>query len=256
MEVRPVRAFKLVLMVALVSGLIWGCVEELDTGSNLKPMIWFTRGPDEGEVIFENAVNFEWVATDWDDDLGMGSTYIRLEPATVRWFDDKADSFVTFTHPEGWVRVYENIYGILDLPDSTFFFSTRVIDGRGADSVVTRRFYIRYDPEPPAIVDVDCPPYKPTSPVFCHTYVIDAYDVARSERAATPVDSLEYNYVFVPPSPLERVDSDPEWSVFNKTYEACVDGQTYPGVYKFRCKVRDRAGNATPVYVCEFKIEP
>jgi hypothetical protein len=250
-----VRSVKLGLFLIVAGAFLWGCVEELSTGSNRKPMIWFTRGPAEGSVTFQNAVNFEWVATDWDDDLGMGKTYIRLEPSVVPWFDQKAGSTVTFRHPGGWVRVYENTYQILDLPDSTFIFSVKVVDARGADSVAARRFFVRFDAEPPQIKSVACPPGKPPTPVFCHRYVITAEDVARTPRAATPEDSLEYTYRFVPPSPLEPVDPDPAWSNDNKEFEVCVDGQAFPGEYKFRCKVRDRAGNTSPEYICRFKIE-
>jgi hypothetical protein len=245
----------LLISVLLAGALIWGCVEELDPGSNQAPMVWFTRAPDDGEVLFSNAANFEWVATDWDDDLGMGSTFIQLEPSTVTWFDEAADSDVTFEHPEGWIRHYgDNIYNVLDLPDTTFYFSVRVIDGRGADSTIVSRFFVRYDADFPVIDSVLCPPAKPTNPTFCHTYKIYAHDVARTPRAATPQDSLEYSYRFVRPAPLATIESEPEWSTEHWQTEICVDGQTNPGEYKFRCKVRDRAGNTAPEFVCKFEI--
>ncbi len=245
----------LLVFVILAGALIWGCVEEIDPGSNRPPMVWFTRAPDDGEVIFSNAANFEWVATDWDDDLGMGSTFIQLEPETLTWFDVAADSEVTFRHPEGWVRHYgDNIYQVLDLPDATFDFSVRVIDGRGADSRILSHFIVRYDAEFPVFDSVLCPPFKPSNPTFCHTYKMYAHDTARTPEAATPPDSLEYSYRFVRPAPLGVIESEPEWSNEHSQFEVCVDGQSNPGEYKFRCKVRDRAGNTAPEYVCKFKI--
>lgn len=247
----------LLVFVIFVGALIWGCVEELDQGSNRSPMVWFVRAPEDGEVIFSNAANFEWVATDWDDDLGMGAIYIRLEPSAVTWFDASADSEVVFEHPEGWVRHYgDNIYQILDLPDTTFDFSVRVVDGRGADSTIVSHFFVRYDADYPVIDSLHCPPTRPTNPAFCFTYEIFAHDVARTPRAATPDDSLEYSYRFIRPAPLAAIDADPEWSTENLRYKACVDGQSNPGEYRFRCKVRDRAGNTSPEVVCKFEIEP
>jgi hypothetical protein len=245
----------LLVFVLMAGALIWGCVEDLDPETNSAPMVWFTRAPEDGEVIFSNAANFEWVATDWDDDLGMGSTYIQLEPSTVTWYDNAADSEITFQHPEGWIRHYgDNIYQVLDLPDTTFYFSVRVIDGRGADSTIVSRFFVRYDADFPVMDSVICPPAKPSNPTFCHTYRVYAHDVARTERAATPQDSLEYSYRFVRPAPLPTIESEPEWSTEHWEFEACVDGQTNPGEYKFRVKVRDRAGNTAPEFVCKFEI--
>jgi hypothetical protein len=247
----------LVVFVLLSGALIWGCVEELDQGRNRVPMVWFTRAPENGEVVFQNAVNFEWIATDWDDDLGMGATYIKFEPDSVMWTEIVEDSLkeFTFEHPEGWVRHYgETTYQILNLPDTTCVFRVKVVDGRGADSTIVRRFFVRYDAEYPVIDAVTCPPAKPPNPTFCHTYTITAHDVARTPRAATPQDSLEYSYRFVRPSPLPTIESQPEWSTENQQYEVCVDGQMNPGEYKFRCKVRDRAGNTSPEYVCKFEI--
>ncbi len=245
----------LIVFVILFGALIYGCVEELDSGKNTPPMVWFTRAPEDGEVIFTNAASFQWIATDWDDDLGMGSTYIKLEPNEVTWYDDTADSEVTFMHPEGWVRHYgDPIYQVLDLPDTTFHFSVRVIDGRGEDSTIVSWFYVRYDADFPVFDSVICPPARPSNPTFCHTYRAYAHDVARTPRAATPQDSLEYSYRFVRPSPLPAIESDPEWSTENWQYEACVDGQSNPGEYKFRIKVRDRAGNTAPENVCRFEV--
>lgn len=246
----------LLVFVILTGALIYGCVEELNTGSNSPPKVWFTSAPAEGEVIYTNAVNFEWISTDWDDDLGMGATFVRLEPNTVTWYDAAADSEVTFVHPEGWVRHYgDNIYQVLDLPDTTFDFSVRVVDGRGADSTIVSHFFVRYDADFPVIDSVKCPPPRPSNPSFCHTYRIYAHDVARTPRAATPDDSLEFSFRFVQPSPLSPIDSDPEWSTENWQWEACVDGQSNPGEYRFRCKVRDRAGNSSPEFVCKFEVK-
>jgi hypothetical protein len=252
MEVYYVQHVKVLILVILVGALVWGCIEEVKPSYNRKPMVWFTRGPEYGSVIFDNSVGFEWNATDWDDDLGMGATYVRLEPAEVEWFDAAAGSNVVFRHPDGWLRVYEEIYEIRDLPDSTFTFSVRVVDDRGADSTVSRRFFVRYDPDAPIIDSVYAPPGRPPNPVFAHRYEIFAHDIAR--RAPTPPESLEYNWRFVRPSPLSTLEPPREWSFFNKEVELSVDGQTYPGEYRFRCKVRDRAGNVTPEAVYKFEI--
>jgi hypothetical protein len=254
MEVYSVRNVRTLIFLILVAALVWGCIEDLEPKSNRKPMVWFIRGPENGSVTFDNAVSFEWNATDWDDDLGMGATYIRLEPATVEWYDATADSYVVFSHREGWVRVYDEIYDIIDLPDSTFRFSVRVEDDRGADSTISRLFYVRFDPDPPIIDNIDAPPPRPTNPQFTHTYRIYAHDEARSPRAATPTDSLEFNWRFVGPSGVDPMEPSITWSIYNRTVQISVDGQTYPGEYRFRCKVRDRAGNVSEEAVAKFEI--
>jgi hypothetical protein len=241
----------------MVAALVWGCIENLEPSSNRKPMVWFERGPQNGSVVFDNSVFFEWNATDWDDDLGMGATYVRLDPSTVDWFDTAAGSTVTFWHREGWVRVYEETYEVLDLPDSTFTFSVRVEDDRGADSTLTRFFFVRYDPDAPIIDSVDALTGRLENPNVSHTYRIFAHDIARAPRGATPPESLVYNWRFVRPSPLPPVEPSLEWSSGNKQVTLNIDGQTNPGQYRFRCKVRDMAGNVSPeqVYVCEY-IKP
>jgi hypothetical protein len=249
-----VRQVKLLIFLALVSALVWGCVEDLEPSFNRKPMVWFMRGPEDGSVVFQNSVFFEWNAADWDDDLGMGATYVKLEPSEVEWYDDIAGSTVTFRHPEGWVRVYEEIYEVLDLPDSTFTFSVKVEDDRGADSTITRLFYVRYDPYAPVIDTVDALEGRLDNPNVCHEYEIVAYDIARNPRGATPPESLQYNWRFVRPFPLPPLEPVVEWSRFNNKIELCIDGQSAPGEYRFRCKVRDLAGNVSPeqVFKCEY----
>jgi hypothetical protein len=249
-----VRDLKIVVFIILAGLVLWGCVEELDTGRNYKPRVWFTRGPDEGEVLYSNRADFQWQASDFDDDLGMGGTYVRLEPSFVPWFNKDTEETVYFEHPEGWLRVYENIYQILDLPDTTFAFSVRVEDARGADSVAVRNFVVRFDNMPPIIEGASCPPAKPSDPNFTWTYIISARDTARTPRAATPQDSLEYKYRFVGPLGVDPVDSDPEWSPENKTFIVSVDGQTFPGEYRFRYQVRDKARNPTEERVCKFNV--
>jgi hypothetical protein len=238
----------------MVAALVWGCIEDLEPETNRKPMVWFMRGPDDGSVVFQNSVFFEWGSSDWDDDLGMGATYVKLEPPEVEWLDAAAGSTVLFSHPEGWVRVYEDIYEVLDLPDSTFTFSVKVEDDRGADSTITSLFYVRYDPFAPIIDDVDALTGRLENPNVCHTYKIFAYDIARAPRGATPPESLQYSWRFVRPSPLAPLEPPIEWSRFNNEVELCIDGQSNPGEYKFRCKVRDMAGNVSPeqVYKCEY----
>ena len=248
------RHLKLLVFVLLAAALVWGCIEDLEPSSNRKPMVWFIRGPENGAVTFDNAVSFEWKSTDWDDDLGMGATYVKIEPAVVEWYDAIADSYVVFDHPVGWLRVYDEIYDIIDLPDSTFEFSVKVEDGRGADSTISRIFFVRFDQEPPQIDDIDAPDPRPKNPTFTHKYIIYAHDVARSPRAATPPESLQYNWRFVPPSPLEPMEPPITWTYHNREVDISVDGQTYPGEYRFRCKVRDRAGNVSAEAVEKFEI--
>ncbi len=250
------RYLKLIILLVIAGAFIWGCVEDVAPGRNRSPNVWFTRGPDNNSVTFLNSVDFEWMATDFDDDLGMGATYVRLEPSTVEWTDTRTGSLITFTHPDGWVRVYENSYEVLDLPDTSFYFSVQVVDGRGADSTVTRRFIVRFDNIPPIVHSRDCPPAKPDNPVFPWTFVIEAHDSARSERAKTPKDSLEYTYRYVGPAGVRTVEPVPLWSTANNVFEVLVDGQTYPGDYTFWYQVRDRALNTTELDNCRFTIEP
>jgi hypothetical protein len=249
-----VQHLRMIILVCAVALLVWGCIEDIQPGHNRKPMLWFTSGPADGSVVFQNGVTFEWKATDWDDDLGMGATYVKLEPSTVKWYSAEAGSDVVFFHPAGWVRVYEETYDIIDLPDSTFTFSVKVMDDRGADSVLTSRFFVRYDPYAPIIDSVDALTGRLDNPNVCHTYKIYAHDIARAPRGATKPESLEYTWRFVRPSPLPPIEPPVEWSRYNKEVDLCIDGQSYPGEYRFRCQVRDRAGNVTAeaVYKCEY----
>jgi hypothetical protein len=249
-----VQHIKVMIFVVIVAALVWGCIEDLAPSSNRKPMVWFVRGPHNESVVFQNAVQFEWNAADWDDDLGMGATYVRLDPPTVDWFDTAAGSTVTFVHPAGWVRVYDDIYEILDLPDSTFTFSVKVKDDRGADSTISRLFYVRYDPAAPIIDSVDALTGRLDNPNVCYTYRIFAHDIARAQRGATPPESLQYSWRFVRPGSLPPIEPSQEWSRYNNEVELCINGQENPGEYRFRCKVRDLAGNVSPeqVYKCEY----
>ena len=237
---------KIIVFAGLVALLVWGCIEDIQPKGNRKPMVWFTRGPEDGSVVFTNGVTFEWNASDWDDDLGMGMTQVKLEPNEVEWFDAIAGSSVVFMHPEGWVRVYDRVFDVVDLPDTTFTFSIRVTDGRGADSTLTRRFFVRYDPFAPQIDEVEGLEGRLDNPNVCATYSIFAHDIARAPRGATPPESLEYYWIFVRPTGLPPIESQPQWSRFNNTVDLCIDGQAYPGEYRFRCQVRDRAGNVSP----------
>jgi hypothetical protein len=254
MEDWYMQHIKIIVFAGLVALLVWGCIEDIEPKGNQKPMVWFTRGPANGSVVFQNAVTFEWNASDWDDDLGMGKTEVKLEPDEVEWFDAQAGSTVTFRHPEGWVRVYDDVYDILDLPDSTFTFSVRVTDDRGADSTLTRHFFVRYDPFAPEITSVEGLEGRLDDPNACATFRITAHDVAREARGATPPESLEYSWRFVRPLGLPALESQPQWDIHNNTIDLCIDGQAYPGQYRFRCQVRDRAGNVSPerVLICEY----
>jgi hypothetical protein len=248
-----VRNFKLLMMTAFAVTLVWGCVEDLDTGRNRAPIVWFTSGVDTSGVIFDNAIEFQWTATDYDDDLGMGATYVSLDPSLVSWFDILNDVWVTFEHPDGWVRVYENRYEIIDLPDSEFVFSVRVVDGRGGATVRSQTFEVRFDNLPPIIDNVDAPDYKQDAIDFLANFVIHAHDIARSPWNATPDDSLEYWYRFV--SPCEpAIESVPEWSPANREAEFWITGSTCQGKYTFWFKVRDLADNQTEQEKREFEV--
>jgi hypothetical protein len=252
-EVCNVRHLKFISLLIAVGALVWGCVEELGTGENKKPNAWFVRAPENNTVIFQNSADFEWMATDFDDDLGMGASYVNLEPSYVEWENLETGEIVKFEHPGGWVRVYENNYEIVDLPDSNFVFSVMIQDGRGADSTITRRFIVRFDDLPPIIDHVNCPVKPPK--IFTHRYLVEAHDVARSARAATPPESLEFWYKFVGPPGTETYEPGIEWAYENREFEVTVDGQSNPGKYTFWYKVRDRAGNPTEQKKCEFTIE-
>jgi hypothetical protein len=248
-----VRNTKLLIIVGIAIALAWGCVEDLDTGQNRPPTVWFTRGVDTTGIVFDNAVEFEWTATDFDDDLGMGATYVNLEPNIVEWYDPLSDTTVTFFHAPGWVRIYENRYEVIDLPDSQFSFSVRVVDGRGGTTIISDDFEIRFDNVPPVVDEVVAPVYKQDAIDFLANFVISAHDEARSPWNATPVDSLEYWYRFV--SPCEpAIESVPEWAVANREAEFWISGSTCQGKYTFWFKVRDQAGNQTDQLKREFEV--
>jgi hypothetical protein len=236
-----VRGLMLIVLTVMVGALIWGCVEELEQAGNQPPRVWFTTAPEDNSIIFQNAATFEWIATDWDDDLGMGATYVRLD---------------TLNTPVGpWERVYENIYEVIDLPDTNYSFKVRVVDGRGADSTISRDFIVRFDNVVPVIDSIICPAVKQKPSVFNWIYKIYAHDEALNARAATPSDSLEFWYRFVGPPGVETEESDPEWSMENSIFEVTIDGLSHEGTYTFRCKARDRAMNTSPELKCQFKVE-
>jgi hypothetical protein len=251
-EVCAVRLAKLIILIGLVGTFVWGCVEDVNTGANSKPVVWFLWPTWQDSVIYQNSQDFLWIASDYDDDLGMGETYVSLDPSNFEWYNCQTHQMQTFEYPGGWIRVYENVYQLLDLPDSAFAFRVKVVDGRGASTTIEKRFVVRFDNSPPMIDSVICPSAKPPK-VFQHQYVIHAHDVARCPRAATPYDSLEYTYRFRTPCGLEEPDI--EWSGDNKSYIVFVDGQSCPGDYTFRCQVRDKAHNVSNEFKCGFTIE-
>jgi hypothetical protein len=159
----------------------------------------------------------------------------------------------------GWVRVYKPFaseywgFDISNLPDTTYTFNVKVIDGRGGETTTSRRFTVRFDNQPPVIDSVLCPPMKPTNPNFPWTYVIYAHDVAPNPSAATPADSICYTYRFSAPGGAESVEQS-DCKIENKTFSVTIDGQTYPGQYKFKCKATDKAGNSSEEYTCSFEV--
>jgi hypothetical protein len=266
-EVVYVRRIAAAMILIGAVAFIWGCVEDITPSGNSKPKIWFTRAPREGREVFDNSVSFEWIATDVDDDLGMGQVFVALDPYlpcvidTVT-FCPRPDSCVERIDTLcimpvelalGPVRVYQNNFDVDNLPDTTYTFSVIVRDGRGAETVLDRGFQVRFDNEPPLIDSVKCPPYKPANPVFEWTYEIFSHDIALNQASASPEESLTYWYRFVVPSGGTSIEA-PDFKREYKTLTVTVDGQSFKGVYKFRGKSRDRAGNVSQEYVCEFEV--
>ncbi len=117
------------------------------------------------------------------------------------------------------------------------------------------RYIIEIDELAPVIETVTCPPCRPTVPIFVWRYQIYAHDEAPFPALATPAESLEYSYTFTPPASADPIHSDPEWSIDNWTLEVFVDGVDLPGVYSFKCRVRDRSGNTSEEFTCGFMID-
>ena len=261
---------RLMLLGALfaVVATVWGCIEDIQPKTNNNPKIWFTRAPRNQGVIFQNGATFEWTATDTDDDLGMGQIWVRLDPYLECIVDtqtvcsppepchDVVDTSCIYpvTLRDGWVRVYENTFDVANLPDTSYSFSVKVQDGRGADSILVDHFRVRFDNRPPIIDSVRCPPRKPASPSFQHTFIVYSHDVAANPASASPTDSLTYWYRFAVPSGGRSYETD-DFARENRIFPIFIDGVSFPGIYKFRCKAKDRAGNVSQEYVCDFTIE-
>jgi hypothetical protein len=247
---------RLILLAALAAVALttWSCIEEIGPKTNSAPRIWFTRAPDDSNVIYENGAQFEWVAVDTDDDLGMGRTYVKLTPSLIDTIEVYPPEL-----QQGWVRIYKPAtaefwgYDISNLPDTMYTFSVKVVDGRGKEGVVSRDFFVRFDNMIPLVDSVACPPAKPTNPNFTWTYIIYAHDVAFNASSATPVDLLAYYYRFSGPGGVEPVETT-DYKGENKTFTVTIDGQTFPGEYKFRAKVVDMAGNYSLDYNCKFTV--
>jgi hypothetical protein len=266
MEVRSVRRLVLLLALCVVAVTTWSCIEEIQPKTNNQPRVWFTRAPEKGGVVYQNAAIFEWTATDFDDDLGMGETYVGLQPylpcrwdtftvCNARGDSCRLDSQFVCIYPmelmAGPVRVYENRYLIANLLDSTYMFSVIVRDGRGAETAVSREFTVQFDDRSPKIDELVCPG-KRDDPVYTFTFVIRAHDRARNASAATPWDSLSYWYRLTVPSGGPSYES-PDFKLADSTYTASIDGQTFKGEYKFRAKVMDKAGNVSTEASCKFE---
>jgi hypothetical protein len=267
MEVGSVRRMVLVAALCTAALITWSCVEEIQPKNNSKPKIWFTSAPRERRVNYQNAATFLWVSTDVDDDLGLGETFVRLAVPVHTADGTVLEPPPCASGPGGqvcvdppairsgdWVRVYQNTYDVGSMPDSVYLFSVRVRDGRGAETTLNREFTVRFDDQPPVIDSVFCPPGKPSSPDFIHTYVIYAHDVAKNPDAATPVDSLTYWFRWSPAPGADGYEPA-DFAISNRTYQAEVQGQLHPGIYTFRAKVMDLAGNVTPEYKCQFEIQ-
>ncbi|MFZ1947374.1 MAG: hypothetical protein WAW06_07480 [bacterium] len=241
---------KAMIVIALfgIGAWIWGCVEDIGSTNNRSPRVWFTQAPREGGEVFQNSIEFQWQASDIDDDLGMGKIYVSIDPVQVGQLYVSPPELLT-----GPVRVYESIYLVGPLPDTTYTFSVTVRDGRGAVTTADRSFRIQFDDMVPVIDSVWCPPQKPTNPVFEHTFNIFAHDVALNPASASPEESLTFWYRFVVPGGGTTVEM-PDFRREYKTFATYIDGQTYRGKYVFRAKARDRAGNVSQEWVCTFDI--
>jgi len=242
----PVRHAKVLIVTVAASLLLWSCVEEIKPKTNKKPIVWFTRAPKESSVIFSNAAEFEWIASDWDDDLGMGATYCKLDTIGMP--------------PVQYERVFENRQEVINLPDSTFSFRVKVVDAKGDSTVISRRFTVRFDNLPPVVDSLYCPAAKQSPAHLTVHYVVYAHDVAPSPRSASPPESLKYWYRFRGPSGFQTIEAEDfeyaNWAggtAYHVQFE--VDGTTYQGEFRFVTKVMDRAGNTSAPVSCEFKIE-
>lgn len=238
----------MVLALIVVGASIWGCVEDISSTNNRAPRVWFTQAPREGGEVFQNSIEFQWQASDIDDDLGMGKIYVSIDPVQVGALTVSPAALL-----DGPVRVYESIYLVGPLPDTIYTFSVTVRDGRGAVTTADRTFMIKFDDMVPKIDRVTCPPEKPTNPNFEHTFEIFAHDEALNPASASPEESLTFWYRFVVPGGGTTIEM-PDFKRQYKTFSTFIDGQTYRGKYVYRAKVRDRAGNVSAEWVCTFEI--
>ncbi|MGD9401463.1 MAG: hypothetical protein PVF95_04225 [bacterium] len=252
------------LMLMLLLGILVGagCVEEIQRGDNIPPRVWFETAPAESAVIFSNATSFEWKASDWDDDLGMGATYVKLD--TLGAGEDD------------WFRVYDTVHDLLDLPDSTFNFRVRVVDPRDAETVITRNFTVRFDPNAPVLDSLWAPPGKVPKQDFTANYRVFAHDIAPSgvegvgplpwpeARAASPPESLMFQVRMVGPGCFDDEELEWEYGMTYDTgdgsigayyqYSVFIPGATCDGKYTFWVQVRDRARNDTAPIKAEFEV--
>jgi hypothetical protein len=247
-EVSSVRKAMMVLALFGIGAFMWGCIEDIGSTNNSSPKVWFTDGPREGREVFQNSIDFAWQASDLDDDLGMGTVYVSVTPVRVGGIEISPAELLN-----GPVRVYENIYRLGPIPDTTYKFSVTVRDGRGGSTTADRTFKVLFDDMFPVVDSVWCPDQKPTNPAFEFTFSIFAHDVALNPASASPEESLTYWYRFVVPGGGTTIEM-PDFKRDYKTFATFIDGQTYRGKYVYRAKVRDRAGNVTPEWVCTFDI--
>ncbi len=259
---KSVTAFLVIAALAFVVG----CIEEIKPKVNQKPNVWLINGPKNGETVYEDGVDFEWGISDFDDDMGKGKVFVRFYPDSVRWYNPDKDSFeiflLTYRNPltgrddrvRGWMRWYPSIYRwtIRGLPDSLFTFEVRAEDGRGADSTLSVRFWVRFDKYPPEIDSVvGLPPAKLLPQNYTMNVTIYAHDKARTRGAETPPNQIQYQFTLRGPSGFGTVETD--WSTKN-VFNYTIDGQKYQGEYKFRYRVRDRAGNTSPEFLHTFSF--
>jgi hypothetical protein len=114
---------------------------------------------------------------------------------------------------------------------------------------------IEIDELAPVIDSVICPCARPGNPIFVHCFQTYGHDEVPLAALATPAESLEYWYAYIPPAPAEPIYPVVVWSVDNNEFSVYVDGLAFPGVYRFETMARDRQGNTSEKFVCEFLMD-
>ncbi|MGQ9602868.1 MAG: hypothetical protein ACUVUU_01495 [bacterium] len=247
------------IVILACSVFLVGCIEELEPKVNLKPNVRIVRGPKDGDMIYDDGVDFQWDVGDLDDDMARGKVFVRLDPDSVTWYNPDTDREETFilTYRDkpvkGWLRWYESDYrwSIRGLPDTVFTFEVKAIDPWGADNTLSVTFVVRFDKYPPEIDRVEgLPPAKLSRQMYTLSVTIYAHDRARTPGAETPVDEIQYKYSLVGPPGFKTVET--EW-IYDNNFSYVINGQE-KAEYKFTWQLRDRVGNVSPPRNAEFEF--